>query len=854
MRPAFSIRSLRNAALLYSLFSVLVLSAFGAKKGNFNCYDAYYGIRAGTYTQNSQIVMSYDSKIPISRAFEKEGLLYSDIAEWFDTVDKATFEKKILARFEKEKGFSRKSFLLTFLDDYPKKYMAEGTAMTPEKWAKLTPQKQIQFLTSAENPFSLINIQGRENLFYDGILNFDDVRSSGITPKFLTVGDDIGSYEVRSVASEADRVKYTKDRAQVEAGLESKVGHQHFFHGWSKDQAVRKAQAGQYLENLDATSWFLYWRQLKRNPEETDSILFHPYLGVYERDMLERLEKAFVNGKPEDFNQKYRTVGARAFKPREGSNTDGWSRLTDFEQRSGNKGDKREFIADVMEARLSTGDYSGLKDYRSYDFDASTPTKALFKPFLEKSDIKVLEDFEEIFPKLEYQDATRAYNHFRNRVLAPMLPWENRLDLDYKLDVLKKAQQKFADRYLKIAKKYLRKADGLKGAELTELQEKTRAKLEYLNFLFSDRVRLDRDFEHYLMPKPTKLPEITVKFDGPINVNEAPIGIETSHRFFYDPKNSKQAEVQIKAAAEGFAKEINAKSVEKLEDGGHGHGLSIRYIVTDQEGNRWRIEWDGIQRDYDKKGNPINARGGHIEAPTPKFTPQNMDQLSALYRAMRKTGNYPKRSAGGAHFNIGLEQLQKLPEEEAAARMANFMRVFEENRDVIQFLWQHPLRERVAIPVPLTDKFVKNINKFKGDWTDLQTTLYEGTYFNPYLTRKPAYIQMNTTGLMSDVVPDAYKKPIDIKKAGIEDWFPSFNKGGKDRVEFRLSDAMTDEHLQALQIKFFRALLNKGLNGEKVLITPKALKGGKEAMQAWRDNPKQFFQDSDLFLESLGLN
>lgn len=308
-----SVSNLRYATLCLALWLVVSLSSYAAGSAE-DCYKAFFALRATTFKEESQIVKSFESNLPISRAFEKEGLLYTDIAQWFDTIDKDLFQKRMTARLKKENGFGRKSFLLSWLDDYPKKYRPKGSEMKPKEWAEMTPDQQLKYFFSAENPFDLINPKGREQLFYDNVLNFDDVRSSGITPKFLTVGDDLGSYEIRSVASEADRVKYVRDRKQIEDSLESKVGHQHFFHGWPKSKETREKVVGQYLENLDATSWFLYWRQIKRNPNDAESILFHPYLGVYERNMLERLEESFVEGIPEKFNQKYRTVGARAFK------------------------------------------------------------------------------------------------------------------------------------------------------------------------------------------------------------------------------------------------------------------------------------------------------------------------------------------------------------------------------------------------------------------------------------------------------------------------------------------------------------------------------------------------------------
>lgn len=848
MRPWLSARTARAFAFSTALFALFISTALGA--GFSNCHEAFYQIAADTYRSDRQIVPSFESALPIRRAFEKEGLMYRDIVEWFDTIDKEKFTEKMTARLKKEQAFARRGNLMVWLDEYADKYRPVGSDMKPKAWAALSYEDRIKYLSDTANPFDRINPRGRENLFYDAVLTYDEVKSSGITPSFLTVGDDLGSYEVRSVAAEADRVKYLKDRDLVETAMESRVGHQHFFHGWPKTKEAREKIAGQYLENLDATSWYFYWRNINNN--SSGSILFHPYQGVYERDMLERLEKAFVEGKPEDFKQKYRTIGARSFKARPGDETDGWSHAVSFETRSGNKTVKRDYIADVMEARLSTGDYSGLRSFHSYDFDASTPSPKLFANWLEDKQIQKIEEFEKAFPNLEYSDHARAYNHFRNRVLSPLLPWENRLDLEYKKDVLKRAQARFANNYFEIASEYMRRSKGKTGEKLSELRAEVREKLERINWLFARRVRLDKDFEHYLMPYSTNLPSIRVKTNGPIDVNKSPIGIEASFRFPEKPRDAAHADAQLKAAAEAFAKEINAKSVEKAENAGHGHGLSIRYLVTDQEDKKWRIEWDGVQRTYNAKGKVTRAFGGHIEAPTPKIVPDDMSEIAPLFRAMRHQGNYPSRAAGGGHFNVGLEQLFELPSKEAAARMSNLLRVFEENREIIGFLWQHPFRQRVAMPVPYDGKFVKAINNFKGDWKDLQYLLYENQYFNPYITRKPAYIQMNTTGLMADVVPQAYKKSIDIKKAGEKDWFPSFSKGGTDRVEWRMPDAMLDEHMQALEIKFFRALLERGLNGEKVVLHSKK---GKEALAAgWRNDPKSFFAASDEFLISLGLS
>lgn len=830
---------------------LLFIPWLAGANAELSCYEAFYRLRADTYVQDSQTVLSYGSKIPITRAFEKEGLFYSEIALWFDTIDAQKFTERMGQRLQKEAAAKRQGYLHKWLSEYPGKYQPMSVKLSAEEWRAMSPEQQVAFLSSAKNPFDRINVKGREELFLESVLNFDDVRRSDITPSYLGVGDDLGSYEIRSVAGETDRVKYVRDRTEIETQLDSKVGHQHFFHGWPKDRSQREEIAAKYIENLDATSWYLYWRQLKRSPNDAESIVFHPYLGVYNKGMLDRLHAAFVNGEPEKFREKYRMVGSRNFKPLPGTETDGWERIPDFEQRSGNKGDKRDLVADLMEARLSSGRYGGLKNYNEVDFNASTPTLELTSGLLRPNQLEKVLEFEKAFPEMAFNPEKRANNHFRNKVLAPLLPWEKRLPIDQKKEVLARAQKRFATEYYRIARYYLQALPKqTNDYQVGQLRAYVREKLERINWLFARRVRLDEDFEKYLMPMPNKLPSILVKSEGPIDVNQTPIGIEASFRFWESPRTRNVAEKQIREAAEAFGKRVNAVKVERVEDGGHGHGLSIRYLVTDQEGKKWRIEWDGVQRSYDAQGNAKNPHGGHIETPTPKIVPQDMTELSALYQAMRDNGFFPKRSAGGAHFNVGIEQLKNLPEKEAADRMANLMRVFEQNREIIQALWQHPKRERVAIAVPYGQDFVDSINNFKGSWKELEEMLYEKQYFNPYISRKPAYTQMNMTMVMGDAVPNEYKKPIDIKKNAVDGWFPSFAKSG-DRIEFRLPDAMPEENMLALQIKFFRALLNKGLNGEKTLLEAK---DGVDKIKHWRENPRDFFEDSDRFLAELGLD
>ena len=601
----------------------------------------------------------------------------------------------------------------------------------------------------------------------------------------MGVGDDLGSYEVRSAGGTADLREYRRERRVVEEGLESKVGHQHLVHDWPADDAKRAKMAPLYIES-DSTSWYLFWRQMKRDPEQVESVLGHPYLGVYTRGSLERLEQAVIDNNPKAFKNKFRFVGARTVPadPDLPGQTKG-AFLPDAEFRSGNKSvatgsaPGREFAQTIMMARVSSGDYSGLRNFHDYDFNPSTPIRKLTQALLSDSEIELLERFEREYPKMEYSPHGLANNHYRNKVVSPLLPWDNRLPLGHKAKELARAQADYAKTLVTAAKAYFKELERSKpkGTDLADLREDIFVDLEQGVFQFSKAVRLDIEFARYLTPRPTgSLPRITITPSGPLDINDIFLGVEYSFRFGRQIKSREEADEDLFTAAQALAKVLNGAKVEKAESTGHGHGLAIRYRVTDERGQVWRVEWDGIQRNY-RKGDPYWSRGGHIEVPSPKFAPQEPDQIAALYGAMRPLGNVPLRAAGGAHNNVDLSFLKAMPEKQGARLMANLIAVFESNRPMIEFLWQHPFRVRAAAPVDLTENLIYRLNRFDGGWDELSNLLYDNKYFNGYVTRKPGYVQLNAQNLMVDAVPESYKRSIDIKKANLEgNWFPSFGK------------------------------------------------------------------------------
>jgi len=854
-----AVHAVLSAAIYAVLFSAVVSTPANAKNTKSAC--AQILAQASAYEKTEEILIAdreqvflgkagrrvataYGTEVPIVHSFEKEGLFYEEIAEWFPHLRPEA--KKIL---EAQSGR---------LGPWLRGLNINSADMPRQKWQTLNEAARLKYLLSLDDPFSVLSVQQRAQLFEDEFLTFDDILPGADTPDGVIVGDDLGSYEVRLKNGVIDRSQYLQQRQETENYLEGRVGHQHLFHAWPQEDAKRLAIAPQYIELLDATTWYLFWRQVKRNPNDAASIIGHPYLGVYNRAALDRLFKAVVNNDPQKFHNKFRMVGARAFPPSVDIPEQGSEFVPDWEMRSGNKGPKREFVEVMLEARLATGDYTGLRDYREKFFDPSLPIEQILAPHLNAKQMATLKTFEAIKPAMDYSPHKLAYNHVRNKILAPLFGWGARLDLPLKQELLKKEQTKYALALHDIAAKYLAKIakrHKMSPTEVGELRADTLEEIEYAVYQFARRVRLDLDFERYLKPQPKVSFDITVKSTGPINVNLIPIGVEYSFRFPQElaPRSRAQADAYIAHFAHKLHEQFGSPSqVETTGGDSHGHGTIVKYKLKDDKNQLWRAEWDGISRYY-VDGKVRNAWGGHVEVPSPKFTPQTLDDgISQLFTTARSLNLYPKRAAGGGHFNFDIEELMAtLPAKQGARAMANFLAYFESQQELILFLWMHPLRSHAAYPIEYSKDFPRKLNSFSGDWLDLGRLLYESRYFNDNIGRKPKYAPINTTPLMTPIVPDEYKrKGLDIRNKE-KGWFLSF---GEDtgRVEARLFDAPVDEKMAALQIKYFRAVMNKTFNSSNII--PLTKKYTSADYDRWKNNPKDWVSDVTAHLRELGLN
>ncbi|EPZ52354.1 hypothetical protein M902_2423 [Bacteriovorax sp. BAL6_X] len=249
--------------------------------------------------------------------------------------------------------------------------------------------------------------------------------------------------------------------------------------------------------------------------------------------------------------------------------------------------------------------------------------------------------------------------------------------------------------------------------------------------------------------------------------------------------------------------------VERLYEDGHGHGLDIAFKIRDSKDRSWRVEWDGIGRNYTPAGDVIidSVRAGSIEVVTPKFEP-NMDEIQAVFDTFQKNNALPYIKAGGGHLNIDLTVFENKPYE-----FARFLAIFNEYRSVIAFMFQDLNRVKSAEPVVISDEFAKKLANWNGTETELKMALYNEGYFNKRVGRKARYTHLDVSAYFQDVIPEKFiSDDFDISNPKVP-WRPAFRVNPKIRkAEVRLMNAPRDAYESALQMKLFRAILNKALN------------------------------------------
>jgi len=861
----------QSRSLMISLLLFVPLFSFGAPpsiscriavSATGSAFEKFEQIR--TENKNATLLKSdrqlieraYGTDVPIVHSFEAEGSGIGNIRRWFDQT-RPSFKSNLAKSFEKELSKpEHQRPLIKWLSTV--KLRSDRLSDDMIDWGAMTLKERLDYIISVENPLDLFTSAQVDALVETRAVTFDDITVNKKAPLGITVGDDLGSWEVRSSMGQINRADFLELRSKVEKFLDQKVGHQHLFHAWPQNAQLRKEMAPLYIEVLDSATWYLFWRQMKRTDTDVGSrtVVDHPYLGVYSTNSLARLQGIVENNQPEKFKDKYRLVGARSFKAA-AEIPEQIGDVPDWEIRSGNKGVMREFIEAVLEARLVTGDYRGIKSFGSYDFNTNVSMHQLAGKKVGAADLMVLEKFEESFPMLKFAQAANAKNNYRTKILAPLLPWENRFDLNYKLDLFKSAQNRYARSLSNIGRDYLKVVQDPAATQGTKLEarKKALARIKRALQTFANVTRLDLDGELYLRPRPTttEIPNVRVASTGAVDVNQVDLGIEYSVRLPVNMnfQSKQEAEKGILSFAQKFAQTTNYSKPESLYQDGHGHGIAVKYNVTDPNGDAWRFEWDGIQREY-QDGEVVRAYNGHIEIVTPKFSPQAIEgPILDLYQQGRSMGLIPRRNAGGAHMNFDIAPLKALPVAQGTRALLNFVSYFESNQEMVLFMWQHPKRKHAAHPIVRTPEMAERFKSFSGNWKELGQMLYEVRYFNTFVHRKPKYVPLNLTALMTSIVPNEYlDRTLDIKNNKLA-WFPNFAKV-YSRGEVRLFDAPTDEISAALHIKYFRALMNKTFNSPTPIDLKPVYK--ENVMEQWKKSPKAWIRAADKHLVELGLD
>lgn len=514
----------------------------------------------------------------------------------------------------------------------------------------------------------------------------------------------------------------------------------------------------------------------------------------------------------------------------------------------------RHFVQAIYASRLATNDMNYLSKIQDWKLIPASKMTSEDWAFTQYDAAELGVDPEILTKALKNWTAVRKHDKpLPTAYLIPFWNWENAPFLKGKASELQRLRVDFV-------------------TALANMQNVTYANISKLISNWASASNLIADIENYMVPKRSfdrvQSPlTVNIKPKG-IDVNKIDLGNEFTARMplklkadydsrgqwlqtIYDMSPSER-ETRIQSFAQALQEKFTGQNfpVTRLASGSHGHNLSIAYELKDAQNRTWRVEWDGVSRNYDPQGNVIDstARGGHIEIVSPKYNPQLTD-IQAVYDTMAEQSLVPDYKMGGSHINIDYEIFEKNPQ-----ALARFLTLFHQHRGIISFMFQHINRLRSAEPIEVSSKLDLGLRNFTGTQEDLAQLLYNERYFNQRQSRKTRYTQIDVSNYMGAVIPNEFIKPdFDVVKArftGGDGWSRQFRVTKHKKLEFRLFDAAKDSLEASLQIKVVRALLNKALNDNSKLDLP------VQAVQheAYVHNPQQAYNDLAQMVKDLGLS
>ena len=530
-----------------------------------------------------------------------------------------------------------------------------------------------------------------------------------------------------------------------------------------------------------------------------------------------------------------------------------------LEQRAGTKLDKnRRFLQSCLISRYAAAEFDDLgnAEYELHKFEKGDLAKRFGLSDLEvKQAIANIQSVEMSKMKGGYEQTRKLQQEF----WLPFWNWEK----SPYVSAAKKEELK------KLTQSFVKNLAAMKNPDLDGI----RAHLK----TWVSSSDLKRDIETYLKPKPpsySQNPEFggfNSKNPKGVDVNKVDLGIEYTARFPTRtkvvlsesplPETGKKTWIAtqsdlsveekkkvIEDLANDLAQRMNGGKktpITSLADPGHGHSMVIAYEFRDQNSQKWRVEWDGVGRDYDKNGKLIepSIRGGHIEVVTPKFNPES-NKVGAVFEAFEAKGMKPSFAMGGGHINVDLAVFEGRPK-----AMARFLSVFLENRATIGMLYQHPGRLASAEPHTVSKNLLNKLKDFNGTESELKKLLYDEKFFNTRLGRKTKYTQLDVSAYFQDIIPPEYlTADFDLKN---DPWRKTFNVDPKIRkAEFRLFGAPRTPSEAESQIKLVRSMIDYALDD----TAPLSGMAQDVNYENWAKNPKKAEEGLAKLTAQLGLN
>ncbi len=373
--------------------------------------------------------------------------------------------------------------------------------------------------------------------------------------------------------------------------------------------------------------------------------------------------------------------------------------------------------------------------------------------------------------------------------------------------------------------------------------------------------RVVKHLDHILHLKTPQLASYQIGAQFPqVDTNTIHLGMEYTGRFplegelnrlgfaAFDKLGHSHRQAIMQNVLQDLIKEFGGDTdgIFKIE-GGHGHNLGYSYVGKDAQGREWRVDWDGINRQYDFEAQKVlkdTVGLGHLELVTPKFSPRG-SELEAIYRIFKRHNVSTLGQLGSGHLNVDLAPFEGRPR-----ALARFLSIFHQHRGIISLLFQDKIEEHYT-KAEITDKLSRTLRDFHGNEDQLKGLLYNQHYFNHFVGEKTRWTDINLSAYFQDVIPPEFiSRDFDYHNPG-EPWRRQFKVDPEvRRMELRLFQGPKDAFEAALHIRLVRAMLDKALNED----APLSGEVQKIDHRAYLRHPQKAYSDLKKLCSQIKIN